>query len=173
MNTGTDSNVIITLLNETSEEPDKTGNTAYAGSIEGAAQLVKDGEQRLTVDGRVTASALDVRQGELVLQNTKESSIISGALNVEQDAALTLNAAALSAGNLAGYGSIALNGGALLTIARDTLSDLTLHASVTGSGTLKLDNCNLILETDRNLGEDVLLHLGAAACACRSAPQSH
>jgi len=52
VNTGTDSNVIITLLNETSEEPDKTGNTAYAGSIEGAAQLVKDGEQRLTVDGR-------------------------------------------------------------------------------------------------------------------------
>ena len=45
VNTGTDSNVIITLLNETSEEPDKTGNTAYAGSIEGAAQLVKDGEQ--------------------------------------------------------------------------------------------------------------------------------
>ncbi len=106
MNTGTDSDVIITLLNETSADPDKPGNTAYAGSIEGAAQLVKDGEQRLTVDGRVTASALDVQQGELALQNTKESSIISGALNVEQDAALTLNAASLAAGDLAGSGSI-------------------------------------------------------------------
>lgn len=100
VNTGTDSDVIITLLNETSADPDKPGNTAYAGSIEGAAQLVKDGEQRLTVDGRVTASALDVQQGELALQNTKESSIISGALNVEQDAALTLNAASLAAGDL-------------------------------------------------------------------------
>lgn len=173
VNTGTDSDVIITLLNETSADPDKPGNTAYAGSIEGAAQLVKDGEQRLTVDGRVTASALDVQQGELALQNTKESSIISGALNVEQDAALTLNAASLAAGDLAGSGSITLNGGALLSIARDTLSDLTLHASVTGSGTLKLDNCNLILGTDNNLGEDVLLHLGAAACVCRTAPRSH
>ena len=163
VNTGTDSDVIITLLNETSADPDKPGNTAYAGSIEGAAQLVKDGEQRLTVDGRVTASALDVQQGELALQNTKESSIISGALNVEQDAALTLNAASLAAGDLAGSGSITLNGGALLSIARDTLSDLTLHASVTGSGTLKLDNCNLILGTDNNLGEDVLLHLGGGS----------
>ena len=163
VNTGTDSDVIITLLNETSADPDKPGNTAYAGSIEGAAQLVKDGEQRLTIDGSVTASALDVQQGELVLQNTKESSIISGALNVEQDAALTLNSASLAAGDLAGSGSITLNGGALLTIARDTLSDLTLHASVTGSGTMKLDNCNLILGTDSNLGEDVLLHLGGGS----------
>ena len=115
----------------------------------------------------MTASALDVQQGELVLQNTKESSIISGALNVEQDAALTLNSASLAAGDLAGSGSITLNGGALLTIARDTLSDLTLHASVTGSGTMKLDNCNLILGTDSNLGEDVLLHLGGGSLRLR------
>lgn len=159
VNTGTDSNVIITLLNETSAGPDNPGDTAYAGSLEGAAQLVKDGERKLTIDGKVTASALDVRQGELLLQNKKESSIVSGVLNVEQDAALTLNSASLTAGDLTGSGSVILNGGALLTISRNTLSDLTLQTSVTGSGTLKLDNCNLILGTDSNLGEDVLLHL--------------
>lgn len=159
VNTGTDSGVIITLLNETSTDPDKPGDTAYAGSLEGAAQLVKAGERKLTIDGKVTASALDVQQGELLLQNTGDSSIISGALNVEQDAALTLNSASLAAGDLTGSGSITLNGGALLTISRDTLSDLALQTSVTGSGTLKLDNCNLILGADSNLGEDVLLHL--------------
>ncbi|WP_330935419.1 GDSL-type esterase/lipase family protein [Akkermansia sp. RCC_12PD] len=111
LNTGTDHDVIITLLNETSADPDKPGNTAYAGSILGSAQLVKDGERRLTIDGRITASALNVQQGELVLQNTKESSIISGALNVEQDAALTLNSASLAAADLTGSGSITLAGG--------------------------------------------------------------
>lgn len=160
LNTGTDHDVIITLLNETSADPDKPGNTAYAGSILGSAQLVKDGERRLTIDGRITASALNVQQGELVLQNTKESSIISGALNVEQDAALTLNSASLAAADLTGSGSITLAGGALLTIARDTLSDLTLNAAISGTGTLKLDNCNLVLGTGSNLGENVLLHLG-------------
>ncbi len=159
VNTGSDSGVIITLLNETSADPGKPGNTAYAGSIQGAAQLVKDGEQRLTVDGKVTASALDVQQGELVLQNRTESSIISGTLNVEQNAALTLNSASLAATDLTGSGSINLNGGALLTITRDTLSDLTLNAAVTGNGTLKLGNCNLVLGTGSNLGENVLLHL--------------
>lgn len=163
VNTGTDGGVIITLLNETSTTPDKPGNTAYAGSIEGAAQLVKGGEQRLTIDGRITASALDVQEGELVLQNRKESAIISGSLNVEQDAALTLNSASLAAADLTGSGSITLNGGALLTITRDTLSDLTLHAAITGTGTLKLDNCNLILGTGSNLGEDVLLHLNGGS----------
>lgn len=163
VNTGTDSNVVITLLNETSTDPDKPGNTAYAGSIEGAARLVKDGGQRLTIDGRVTASALDVQAGELVLQNRAASSIISGALNVEQDAALILNSASLAATDLTGSGAITLNGGALLTITRDTLSDLTLNATITGAGTLKLDNCNLILGTGSNLGEDVLLHLSGGS----------
>lgn len=159
VNTGNDSGVIITLLNETSADPDKPGNTAYAGSIQGAAQLVKDGEQKLTIDGKVTASALEVKKGELVLQNRTESSIISGTLNVEQNAALTLNSASLAATDLTGSGSITLNGGALLTITRDTLSDLTLNAAVTGNGTLKLGNCNLVLGTGSNLGENVLLHL--------------
>lgn len=167
VNTGTDSGVVITLLNETSADPDKPGNTAYAGSIEGAAQLVKDGSQRLTIDGRVTASALDVQAGELVLQNRTQSSIISGALNVEQDAALTLNSASLAATDLTGSGTVNLNGGALLTITRDTLSDLTLNAAITGTGTLKLDNCNLILGADSNLGEDVLLHLGGGSLLLR------
>lgn len=167
VNTGTDSGVVITLLNETSADPDKPGNTAYAGSIEGAAQLVKDGSQRLTIDGRVTASALDVQAGELVLQNRTQSSIISGALNVEQDAALTLNSASLAATDLTGSGTVNLNGGALLTITRDTLSDLTLNAAITGTGTLKLDNCNLILGADSNLGEDVLLHLGGGSLRLR------
>lgn len=167
VNTGTDSSVVITLLNETSTDPDKPGNTAYAGSIEGAAQLVKDGSQRLTIDGRVTAAALDVQAGELVLQNRTQSSIISGALNVEQDAALTLNAASLAATDLTGSGTVNLYGGALLTIARDTLSDLTLNAAITGTGTLKLDNCNLILGADSNLGEDVLLHLGGGSLRLR------
>lgn len=167
VNTGTDSSVVITLLNETSADPDKPGNTAYAGSIEGAAQLVKDGGQRLTIDGRVTASALDVQAGELVLQNRTQSSIISGALNVEQDAALTLNSASLAATDLTGSGTVNLNGGALLTITRDTLSDLTLNAAITGTGTLKLDNCNLILGADSNLGEDVLLHLGGGSLRLR------
>ncbi len=167
VNTGTDSSVVITLLNETSADPDKPGNTAYAGSIEGAAQLVKGGGQRLTIDGRVTASALDVQAGELVLQNRTQSSIISGALNVEQDAALTLNSASLAATDLTGSGTVNLNGGALLTITRDTLSDLTLNAAITGTGTLKLDNCNLILGADSNLGEDVLLHLGGGSLRLR------
>lgn len=167
VNTGTDSGVVITLLNETSADPDKPGNTAYAGSIEGAAQLVKDGGQRLTIDGRVTAAALDVQAGELVLQNRTQSSIISGALNVEQDAALTLNSASLAATDLTGSGTVNLNGGALLTITRDTLSDLTLNAAITGTGTLKLDNCNLILGADSNLGEDVLLHLGGGSLRLR------
>lgn len=167
VNTGTDSSVVITLLNETSADPDKPGNTAYAGSIEGAAQLVKDGGQRLTIDGRVTAAALDVQAGELVLQNRTQSSIISGALNVEQDAALTLNSASLAATDLTGSGTVNLNGGALLTITRDTLSDLTLNAAITGTGTLKLDNCNLILGADSNLGEDVLLHLGGGSLRLR------
>lgn len=167
VNTGTDSSVVITLLNETSTDPDKPGNTAYAGSIEGAAQLVKDGGQRLTIDGRVTATALDVQAGELVLQNRTQSSIISGALNVEQDAALTLNSASLAATDLTGSGTVNLNGGALLTITRDTLSDLTLNAAITGTGTLKLDNCNLILGADSNLGEDVLLHLGGGSLRLR------
>ncbi|MCC8147847.1 autotransporter domain-containing protein [Akkermansia sp.] len=163
VNTGNDSGVIITLLNETSADPDKPGNTAYAGSIQGAAQLVKDGEQKLTIDGKVTASALDVQQGELVLQNRTESSIISGTLDVGQDAKLTLNSASLAATDLTGSGTIKLNGGALLTITRETLSDLTLSATVTGTGTLKLDNCNLILGTGSNLGENVLLHLGGGS----------
>ncbi|WP_354833539.1 autotransporter domain-containing protein [Akkermansia muciniphila] len=167
VNTGTDSSVVITLLNETSADPDKPGNTAYAGSIEGAAQLVKDGGQRLTIDGRVTAAALDVQAGELVLQNRTQSSIISGALNVEQDAALTLNSASLAATDLTGSGTVNLNGGALLTITRDTLSDLMLNAAITGTGTLKLDNCNLILGADSNLGEDVLLHLGGGSLRLR------
>lgn len=159
VNTGTDKDVIITLLNETSAEPGKPGNTAYAGSILGSARLVKDGERKLTIDGRITASALDVHQGELVLQNRAESSIISGTLNVERDAALTLNSASLAAADLTGSGSITLAGGALLTISRETLSDLTLNASITGAGTLKLGNCNLVLTTGSNLGENVLLHL--------------
>lgn len=167
VNTGTDSSVVITLLNETSTDPDKPGNTAYAGSIEGTAQLVKDGGQRLTIDGRVTAAALDVQAGELVLQNRTQSSIISGALNVEQDAALTLNSASLAATDLTGSGTVNLNGGALLTITRDTLSGLTLNAAITGTGTLKLDNCNLILGADSNLGEDVLLHLGGGSLRLR------
>lgn len=98
-----------------------------------------------------------MQQGELVLQNTKESSIISGALNVEQDAALTLNSASLAAADLTGSGSITLAGGALLTIARDTLSDLTLNAAISGTGTLKLDNCNPGSRHGSNLGENVLL----------------
>lgn len=167
VNTGTDSGVVITLLNETSADPDKPGNTAYAGSIEGAAQLVKDGSQRLAIDGRVTASALDVQAGELVLQNRTQSSLISGALNVEQDAALTLNSASLAATDLTGSGTVNLNRGALLTIAGDTLSDLTLNAAITGTGTLKLNNCNLILGADSNLGEDVLLHLGSGSLRLR------
>lgn len=157
VNTGSDKDVILTLMNETSSNPEKTGNTAYAGSILGSARLVKDGTQKLTVDGRVTASGLDVQQGELALQ--KSSSVISGTLHVEQDAALTLNSAALAASDLSGSGSISLSGGSLLTITRDTLSDLTLNAAVTGDGTLKLDNCNLILGTGTNLGENILLHL--------------
>lgn len=159
VNTGTDSDAIITLLNETSADTGNPGDTAYAGSLEGAAQLVKEGERKLTIDGKVTASALDVRQGELLLQNTGESSIISGVLNVEQDAVLTLNSASLAAEDLTGSGAITLNDGAILSIIRDTLSDLTLQTGVTGSGTLKLGNCNLILGTGSNLGEDVLLHL--------------
>lgn len=167
VNTGTDNGAVIMLLNETSADPEKPGTTAYAGSIEGAAQLVKGGEQRLTIDGRVTASTLDVQSGELVLQNRTKSSIISGALNVEQDASLTLNSASLAAADLTGSGTITLNGGALLTITRDALSDLTLNATITGTGTLKLDNCNLILGTDSNLGENVLLHLGGGSLRLR------
>lgn len=157
VNTGNDSDVVITLLNETSGDPGKPGNTAYAGSIQGAARLVKDGAQKLTIDGKVTASLLDVQQGGLVLQGS--SSIISGNLHVEDGATLTLNSAALAARDLTGTGTISLAEGALLSIAYDTLTSLDLRTAITGSGTLKLDNCDLILGTNGNLGEDVLLHL--------------
>lgn len=163
INTGTDSEVIITLLNETPSVPNATGNTAYAGSIQGVAQLVKSGAQKLTIDGKITASTLNVHQGDLILQDEQESSIITGALNVDQDAKLTLNAASLTATGLTGNGNITMNDGALLTISKDTLTDLTLLADISGDGTLKLNNCNLILGTNTNFGENILLNLNGGS----------
>lgn len=163
INTGTDSEVIITLLNETPSVPNATGNTAYAGSIQGAAQLVKSGAQKLTIDGKITASSLNVHQGDLILQDEQESSIIIGALNVDQDAKLTLNAASLTATGLTGNGNITMNDGALLTISKETLTDLTLLADISGDGTLKLNNCNLILGTSNNFGENILLNLNGGS----------
>lgn len=163
INTGTDSEVIITLLNETPSVPNATGNTAYAGSIQGAAQLVKSGAQKLTIDGKITASSLNVHQGDLILQDEQESSIITGALNVDQDAKLTLNAASLTATGLTGNGNITMNDGALLTISKETLTDLTLLADISGDGTLKLNNCNLILGTSNNFGENILLNLNGGS----------
>lgn len=82
-------------------------NTSYAGVISGAGSVIKTGNGALTLSGasKYTGGTV-INDGKLVIENSSALGSAAGALTVNADGVLDLNANSLSVGTLSGDGLI-------------------------------------------------------------------
>lgn len=132
----------------------------FAGDISGAGLLGVDTQGAVTLTGSNTfTGGTIVRAGTLVV-NTSDALPSGGAVNVEANAELEVNTAAVSIGNLSGGGSVTLTGpGSSLTV--DVTGTSSFTGSITG-GNLVVAGTGTLALTGASTLEAVTVSSGAS-----------
>ena len=172
IDTGTSSAVTVELKNAVMD-------TDYAGSMSGAAAIVKTGEFSLDIAGDVSASNLTVQQGalsiggvlsvsgDLVVEGTSNLSLgrmteVGGQTIVRDQGELNIGGE-LATGNLvmSGNTTATLQGGTILLTGTDNSSKLGNSASLKGTGTIVMgEGSSLLLSEGSVLEQGIAIKTG-------------